>query len=154
MCCQPTYWVKFIPGTASPHRHQSSKRSSATCQPSNNAEPRGRGHTGVSGGFSADSFSGLAPPTSPRVKPQTKTTQLSADLNTLPGDGGTHGPEVDACTRARTHTHTHTHTRSCTCRAQRHPDTETHTTNHAQGSCPDHNPTVRSHLFPNSRFCL
>lgn len=123
MCCQPTYWVKFILGTASPCRHQSSKRSSATCQPSNNAEPRGRGRTGVSGGFSADSFSGLAPPTSPRVKPQTKTTQLSADLKTLPGDGGTHGPEVDACTHARAHTHTYKLVHAQSPEAPRHRNT-------------------------------
>lgn len=46
-----------------------------------------RGHTGVSGGFSTGAFSGLAPP--PRVKPQTKTARLAADLQLLPGAVGT-----------------------------------------------------------------
>ena len=69
------------------------------------------------------------PPTSPRVKPQTKTTQLSADLTTLPGDGGTHGPEVDACVHARTHarTRTHTHTHASARAEPRGTQTQKHT---------------------------
>ena len=69
------------------------------------------------------------PPTSPRVKPQTKTTQLSADLKTLPGDGGTHGPEVDACVHARTHarTRTHTHTHASARAEPRGTQTQKHT---------------------------
>lgn len=62
VCCQSTYWMEFTPGTASPHRDKSSQRSSLACQSSNNAGPRGRGHTGVSGGFSAVSQAWHPPP--------------------------------------------------------------------------------------------
>lgn len=70
-------------------------------------------------------------PPPPRVKPQTNTTQLSADLKALTGDAGTHGPE------AGIHTHIHKQTEHRGTQTQKHTRT-------------NHNPRILSP--PQSRW--
>ena len=83
--CHSTHWVKFFPGTTSPCRNKRSKR-----QPHSLHSPRwapGKEDTQVFPGASERVVSQVWHPP-PKVKPQTKTTQLPADLQALPGDGG------------------------------------------------------------------
>lgn len=75
----------------------------------------------------------------PPPKPQTKTTQLPADLQALPGDGGTYDPGQG--------THTHIYTRAD------HRDTH----NTCEQTTPTYpvptRPAGRPYPFPNSRCC-